>query len=253
MIKVALGQMQVEQEHSETNIATAFRMIEAAAQNRCSVLVLPEVWPTGFRLENCIAFSEISRTLLPELHSKADQNGLEIIGSYITRHTNKFFNEFIALRPGQKPASYKKLHLFPSLQEPRYLTAGRSVTVFQCSLGVCGASICYDLRFPAMYKKMVNKGAIAQIIPAQWPATRLHHWNTLLQARAIETVSYVVGVNAVGKSGKATLGGHSSLISPEGEILAQASGTNEEIVFVEIDPTLVQKTREKYPFILSAQ
>jgi predicted amidohydrolase len=252
MIKIALGQIHIDQDHIDRNISAVSAMIDAAVRNSCSVLLLPEVWPTGFKLENRSAYAEAAQALLPELQHKADRHGIEIMGSYITRHRDQYCNEFVALLPGEKPASYKKIHLFPSLQETQYLTAGRNVTVFQSVLGLCGASICYDLRFPMMYKKMAKKGAIAQIISAQWPASRIHHWNTLLQARAIETVSYVIAANAVGKSGKATLGGGSAVISPEGDVIAQPRNTEEELVFATIDPALVSQTREKYPFILAA-
>ena len=98
---------------------------------------------------------------------------------------------------------------------------------------------------------MAKKGAQIHIIPAHWPAARIHHWDILLQARAIETLSYVIAVNSVGKSNNVIFGGHSSVISPDGDIIFQANDSDEDVFVVEIDTSLVQRVRNKHPFYSS--
>jgi predicted amidohydrolase len=170
------------------------------------------------------------------------------MGSYITKQNGFYCNEFIVVRPKLSRVSYKKMHLFPSLQEPRYLKAGTDIQVFTSIIGETGPSICFDLRFPEVYTKITKKNGQAHVIPAHWPSLRIHHWDILLQARAIETMSYVIGVNSVGKSGKTNFGGHSAVISPDGDVVAQASSTEEEICVVNIDPDLPGLVRKTHSF-----
>jgi predicted amidohydrolase len=251
MVKIALAQMPIDYKRPEINIDYGMKMIDDAIKQHCNSILFPELWSTGFRLENCSNFATLNANLLVDMQSKADKSNIEIFGSFLTRYKESFYNQFKAIRPCQKPISYSKINLFPTLKEPQYLKPGSKLCVFSSNLGNCSASICFDLRFPLLYRKLLRKGAFIHIIPAHWPAARIHHWDILLQARAIETMSFVIAVNSVGKSGNTLFGGHSSVISPDGGILFQADDKSAQLFVIEFDPDEVVKVREKHPFFPS--
>ena len=114
-------------------------------------------------------------------------------------------------------------------------------------IGVPAATIiCYDIRFPELARKLALNGAQLLFVPAEWPHPRLHHWRTLLTARAIENQMYVIACNRVGRSGETSFFGHSMIINPWGEIVTEAD-ENEQIVTAEIDLELVAKVRSTIP------
>jgi predicted amidohydrolase len=248
MIKIALAQFCIDYDNIQKNITKGFSFISKSIDNGCQVIILPELWSTGFKFKNLLAFSEVNVSLIDRLNTIATKDNVEIMGSYIVKQDEFFHNEFIALRPEHSSESYKKIHLFPSLQEPQFLRPGTEVKVFDSILGNTGPSICFDLRFPEVYTEIARKMGQTHVIPAHWPAVRIHHWDILLQARAIETMSYVIGVNSVGKSGKTFFGGHSAVISPNGEVMAQASSTDEELCFLDINPELPERVRKAHSF-----
>lgn len=248
MSKIALAQMHIDYENTEINISTAHEMLKSAVNEYCEWIIFPELWSTGFRLENFQEYSRINNLILKEMQLFSDDNDLEIFGSYLLQKGNHYFNEFVALIPNSKPFYYDKINLFPTLMEPVFLQPGLETSVFKSKLGCCGASICFDLRFAWIYKDLAQKGAHLLIIPAHWPKARIHHWDVLIQARAIETMAYVIAVNSVGKSGTVSFGGHSSVISPDGNIIFQANSKAEDVFIVDIDPTLPQKVRNNHPF-----
>lgn len=251
MVKIALAQMHIDYDNFEINRKVGMDLITSAVNNKCKMVVMPELWSTGFKLERSPVFAEENQELIEGLQIIADQGHIEIIGSYVIKNEAKYSNEFIAFRPHSPQIRYSKIHLFPSLQEPRFLEPGKSICTFPSSLGTSGAAICFDLRFPDQFLTLAKKGAISHIIPSHWPIARINHWNVLLRARAIDTFSYVIGVNSVGKSGNVIFGGHSSVISPDGEILLQADEQKEDIFLIDLDPAVVTKTRSRYPFISS--
>ena len=108
----------------------------------------------------------------------------------------------------------------------------------------CGASICYDLRFPELYRRLALKGAKVIFVPAEWPEARGDVWRLLLQARAVENQTYICGVNCVGTFKDDTFYGHSMIVAPNGKILVEG-GSEEEILRGEIDLGLIENLRKK--------
>lgn len=139
------------------------------------------------------------------------------------------------------------MHLFGyGSAEAKILTPGSDITVVPTEFGNVGLSICYDLRFPELYRKMVDLGAEIIINCAAWPFPRVEHWTLLSQARAIENVSYVITCGCAGASkGKAFIG-HSMVINPWGTIISSAA-ERETILKVEIDPAMVKEVRDEFP------
>ena len=249
MKRIAIAQINVDYDNFDSNVARSYAYIEKAIRNQCDMIIFPELWSSGFRLENCSFFSERNSQLFTELQIFSTKNQIEIVGSYINHIGNRFFNQFICFHPGLSYSHYEKINLFPTLMETAYLKKGKNTTVFPSTIGQVGASICFDLRFQSIYGEERNQGAEVFIIPAHWPLERIHHWDILLQARAIEHSTFVIGVNSVGQSGNVFFGGHSAVISPDGEVIFQADEKNEGLHVVEIDLGQVQRIREKYRFL----
>lgn len=248
MRRIALAQMRIDYSDTSVNIKTGMAMIKQAITSKCSVIVLPELWSTGFQLERREEFSELNQRLIQKLRNLSVEGNIEIIGSYI-RNLNGYHNDFVSIQPNSLDFHYAKIHLFPALQEPIFLEPGKKICVYTSSLGQTGASICFDLRYPDHFRRLFTHGALYHILPAHWPQERINHWDILLKARAIETLSFVIAVNSTGLSSSVNFGGHSSIISPDGEILFQAEGKIEDVFVSEIDDSLIKTTRTRYPFL----
>jgi predicted amidohydrolase len=147
---------------------------------------------------------------------------------------------------GVVTGQYRKAHLFSPSGEHKAFRAGGATRVVHTDRGVVGPLICYDLRFPELSRKYYLEGATLFCVSAQWPAARKSHWDTLLNARAIENQLFVVAANAVGQSGDFVFPGGSAIVSPLGERLAE--GVNEEaVVAATIDPSEADKFRRRIP------
>ena len=132
------------------------------------------------------------------------------------------------------------------MNEEKHLVAGNHVGQFELEGVQAGMMICYDIRFPELTRKLALGGAKVLFIPAEWPHPRLHHWRTLLMARAIENQMYIVACNRVGVSEGTEFFGHSIIIDPWGEIIAEGS-EDEMIITAELDLGLVDQVRQRIP------
>jgi len=179
-------------------------------------------------------------------------------GSYIVmgsmlevdEHRRMFNTSVLIDRRGTICARYRKIHLFSyRSEEKRSLIAGTEVVVTLTELGVIGLSICYDLRFPELYRAMVKQGAEIIVCPAAWPSPRLEHWIALNRARAIENQCYFIGCNQVGTPvPTTTFVGGSMITDPWGETLV-AAGNAEGIITAVIDVAVVNQVRKEYAFL----
>ncbi|MBP1999600.1 putative amidohydrolase [Paenibacillus shirakamiensis] len=213
------------------------------------VIVLPEMWNTGYALDQIqdLADAEgaLSKTWLAQF---AAEHRVHIIGGSVAQKTDGLVRNtmYTFNRDGELTAEYSKIHLFRLMEEEKHLTSGDEIVTFPIEGAMGGASICYDIRFPELSRTLALQGAKVLFVPAEWPHPRLHHWRTLLTARAIENQMYVVACNRVGSSGKDTFFGHSLIIDPWGEIIAEG-GESEELVSGQIDLNLVDEVRTKIP------
>ncbi|GAA4713069.1 carbon-nitrogen family hydrolase [Pedococcus ginsenosidimutans] len=152
---------------------------------------------------------------------------------------------------GSLVATYRKIHRFGfGAGEPRLMDAGEDVVLVDLpgGAGRAGLSTCYDLRFPELYRRQLDAGATAFIVPAAWPAARVRHWTLLAHARAIEDQCVVIACNTAGTHAGTPMGGHSQVIDARGEALAMA-GTSEEVLSVEVDMEAVTTWREQFPVL----
>lgn len=241
---IVLGEPKVNQYRLEQWMQQAVQ-----AEEKPDVIVLPEMWNTGYALTDIDDLADLqgleSKTWLSGF---ARRHEVHIVGGSVAQKTgNEVRNTMYTYnRQGELSGEYSKIHLFRLMEEEKYLAAGDQKVTFELEGVQAGASICYDIRFPELARSLALEGARVLFVPAEWPHPRLHHWRTLLTARAIENQMYVVACNRVGVSGKDSFFGHSMIIDPWGEIIAEG-GESEEIVTGQIDLSLVEEVRNKIP------
>lgn len=251
MLKFAIIQMHIEVGNVEANIAKLKNMLEQAVNNttKPDVIIFPEMWNTGYALSEITKladpFGEATKSLLSQF---AALHSVNIIGGSIAEaKEDGVYNTMYAFdRKGEVISDYSKLHLFRLMDEEKYLQAGDKLGQLTIDNVDAGMMICYDIRFPELFRRLALGGAKVMFVPAQWPNPRLHHWRTLLMARAIENQMFVIACNRMGTSGESTFFGHSMVIDPWGEIVVEA-GDEEAVLTGEIDLSLVDKVRSTIP------
>jgi len=248
MKRIALAQMNIIYGDPQKNENTARSLLTQAVHERCDLILFPELWSSGFDLHNISEYAVHTLELLAELQKVSDDSNMIIGGSFIEKQGNAFYNAFYLLQPHLPYAIYRKNHLFSMMHEDKYFSPGSESITVNTPLGITGLSICFDLRFPELFRSLQDRGAECFLICSHWPAARIHHWDILLQARAIENQAFMIAVNSVGQSGKDFYGGHSMIIAPDGEILLQASDKEEGLFIANIDPSKVGTLRQTFKF-----
>ncbi|MBI5055576.1 MAG: carbon-nitrogen family hydrolase [Nitrospirae bacterium] len=249
-MKIALIQLNIEWESKTSNNNSAGLFIEKAAYEGCDTVVFPEMFNTGFSM-NMSSIAEDANGETSSILSKlAKQYNVNVIAGFPVKshYDNKAENIAVVYdRSGALIARYSKLHPFSFAGEEQYYFAGNSAVTFNIEGMPSSIFICYDLRFPEVFR-IVAREVQAVFVIANWPASRKDHWETLLKARAIENQCYVVGVNRTGTDGNGIrYPGDSHIFGPSGEKIC--SGGEEEFLTGEIDPGQVMKTRLRFPFL----
>ena len=248
MKKIGLAQMNLEYGNFQRNVNTAEMMIHSAVQAKCDLILFPELWSSGFDLKNAAAYNSQNRSIMAHFQTISETSSIAIGGSFIEEINGGFFNSFNLIQPDQPRVTYQKSHLFSMMREDQFLREGRNIVVTNSPLGPAGLAVCFDLRFPEFFVEMTSHGAEVFLLCSHWPLSRVHHWNILLQARAIENQAFMIAVNSVGQSGKDMYGGSSAVIAPDGETIFKAPDNEENLFTVEIDPSMVRSVREKFVF-----
>ncbi len=244
-IKISLAQTNIAIGNPEKNLKKGLLLIDQASNEGCDLILLPELWTTGYDLTNINSYSQTNDSILNELKFVAKNKQISIGGSYIFRIENRFYNSFIIINAeGEICPIYNKLHLIKLFSEDLYFTAGDQIQANTFQWGNAGLAICYDLRFPEMFRLMALKPVEIFLLVAEWPAKRIEHWRILLQARAIENQVFMAAVNCVGSQRGEPFGGSSCLISPTGQILAQADQNQEKLLISEIDFDTINESRK---------
>lgn len=230
--------------------------IEKASENvrRCKdadLIILPEIWNIGF-----MSFDRY----IPEAEDKNGptltamrQLAMEVesylhTGSFVEKEDGKYYNSSYLISPqGEVLANYRKIHLFGfDSQETQILTPGDKVVVADTPLGKIGMATCYDLRFPELFRLMVDQGAGLFLICSAWPYPRLEHWLLLNRTRALENQCFLVSSNSVGLNNGTLLVGHSAIVDPWG-IIRNSGGDDEVILKAEFDMAELETARERFP------
>jgi predicted amidohydrolase len=243
--------MNIEAGSPDANFAKMeAKLLEAAALDpKPDLIVLPEMWNTGYALTEISKLADPDGARTKKLVSEfCRSHGVNVLAGSIAQLRGDQVTNTIHVfdRTGAEISEYSKIHLFQLMNEHLHLQAGEAAGVFQLEGSPAAAMICYDIRFPELARKLALGGAKILFVPAEWPHPRLHHWRTLLQARAIENQMFVVSCNAVGESGGSSFFGHSMVIDPWGEVLAEAE-EKETILTADIDLSLVDEVRGRIP------
>ena len=238
----------------EHNVKAALRLTRKALRAGAKLVVLPELFITGFDYD-CIRElpQRFTDDCLRELRRLARDGGAVIVAGSVTvkkrgkASTPDIYNTSHIIGPdGRTKASYSKMHMFSLMDEDVHLTPGTEPAVANSPFGKIAPCICFDIRFPEVGRRAALMGAKILAVPAEFPRPRLDVWRTLLLARAIENQFFVVAANRVGRDSTGHFFGHSAIIGPTGEILAEA-GEDEKVVIARIDLAEIDAARKAIP------
>jgi len=251
MVRVALVQVRIDDDESVADRVDRVCRQVAGLRAQVDLVVLPELWPVGaFNTERMRAHAEpIGSGFRARMSALAGELGAVLhAGSFPERHDSGVSNtSLIFASDGSLLATYRKMHLFGfDRGEAVTMAAGVTPEVVDTALGVTGLTTCYDLRFPELYRRLVQLGAQSFVVPAGWPSARIGHWEVLLKARAIENQAVVLGVNCVGTNGGVSMGGGSLAVAADGTVLAQA-GSEEQTLLIDIEPFDTLRWRKEFP------
>jgi predicted amidohydrolase len=248
-LRVSLVQFEIAWENPLANCALLEEKLQHLI-NQTDVVVLPEMFSTGFSMNEHGA--EIGQgTVIKWLKLMANRLNALVMGSIKCKENSQFFNRFVAVTPNGENFIYDKKHLFRMGGEEQFYTAGTENRIISYKNWNISPFVCYDLRFP-VWSRNVDLAYDLAIYVANWPAVRSNAWNILLRARAIENLSYVVGVNRIGVDGnQLAYQGDSALISYLGEDLLNL-GAESSIQTYAISKSNLLEFRAKFPTNLDA-
>ncbi|MDF9745197.1 carbon-nitrogen family hydrolase [Natrinema salsiterrestre] len=260
-LTLALAQIQVEAGEIEANVDRALEAISRAADRGADLVALPELFNVGY-----FAFDLYARNAEPfagetftRLRAAAADHDIAVLAGSIVEDLAA--TETVAT-PGDEGLAntaalfdaegecrlvYRKRHLFGyESAESQLLVPGERLETATIGDFTVGVTTCYDLRFPELYRRLVDDGVELVLVPSAWPYPRIEHWKTLSRARAIENQAYVATINGSGEFDDATLLGRSSVYDPWGVSLA-SSGDEPALVTAELEPDAVADVREEFP------
>jgi omega-amidase len=249
-LRVAIGQMDIALGDPIANLKTVQDLAGRAAAEHAELLVLPELWGSGYDLGRADELAdELHTGLFASVVALARHHRLAICGSLLewepeeerAYNTATFYDAAGAMR-----GRYRKIHRFGLMNEDQYLGAGDEAPILATSWGEWALAICYDLRFPELFRRYALEGARVIVLPSEWPVQRIDHWRTLLRARAIENQCFIVACNRVGSDRANTFGGYSAVIDPWGAVVVEGDG-NEALLHATLNLDLVDEVRSRIP------
>ncbi len=255
-LKITLIQSDLYWEEIDANLSSFEEKIWQIGQGT-DVIVLPEMFTTGFTMNAPKLAEHMNMRTFKWMKQMADQTGSLILGSYIARVHDRFYNRMVWMEPGGNHKTYDKRHLFRMAGEHKIYSPGESMLVASWKGWRICPLVCYDLRFPVWSRNTydITSGRLnydVLMFVANWPTARIDAWDALLKARAIENLSYTVGVNRVGVDGNGIeYNGHSSIYSPKGELMFTSEGS-EAIKTIQLNAHSLQAFRDRFPAHLDA-
>jgi omega-amidase len=250
-ITVALAQMAVALGRPKENHDIAQDLAAQAAEQGADLLLLPELWATGYDLDR-----------IQEYATPLDGGHFALMAGLAQTHQLYVAGTALEANPGGKPfntaalhgpdgkclGAYRKVHLWAPLGEVEHMTPGDGLPAFDLPWGGVAMAICYDLRFPELWRRLADAGAQLVLIPAEWPAHRVEHWRLLLRARAVENQLFVAGCNRTGTDAVAEFGGHSAVVDPWARVLVEG-GSEPGLYVTTIEMDEVTRARRMFPFL----
>ncbi|WP_246095094.1 carbon-nitrogen family hydrolase [Salinicoccus cyprini] len=253
VINIKVLQYQVVYGDLEANLERVKALFEKENLKGTDVVVLPEMWTSSYDLENIQEHAchhlEPAKSVIVELAQEYDVNIVAGSVANLKDDPDKVYNTaFVIDRKGALVHEYSKMHLVPMLNEPEFLAAGEDkVETFMLDGNKCGIVICYDLRFPELFRDLALKGATSIFVVAEWPMARKSHWETLIRARAIENQLYIIACDTHGKIGTHEYAGRSMIIGPFGGSIDEAADHGDAVLTGRVDGDEVAKIRKEVP------
>src|SRR5258706_2605150 len=249
-LTVTLAQMNVRAGNPRINWDTFQELTQEAARRGSDLVVFPELWDNGYALDKAKdVASPLAGGLFAQVAALSRSANIHIVGSMLEKRGVGVYNSAALFSPRSGVLGvYRKIHLFGLMNEPEFISPGESPLTLDAPWGRTSIAICYDLRFPELFRRYAAEGSKIILLPAEWPVARINHWRTLIQARAIEDQCYIIACNAVGEHNSTTYGGHSMIVDPWGEIVIEA-GAGDALHTVKIDTDMVDAVRAKMPVL----
>ncbi|WP_321504798.1 nitrilase-related carbon-nitrogen hydrolase [uncultured Methanoregula sp.] len=234
-------------EDPEKTIEKADVFIRHAAQSGASLICFPEQFATGWDPGSDKNTGTLSGLIVSSLQKSARDHSIAVLGSFREIASPRPRNTAVVIgNDGRILATYAKIHLFSPAKEDVAFSPGSTLGIFQLGPLTCGIAICYDLRFPELFRIYAQKGVQAIFVPAAWPMKRIRHWELFLTARATENQMYMIGVNTTGKTPVDTYSGSSMTVDPLGVVIARANDA-EQLLFADLHVSEVRLARESFP------
>jgi predicted amidohydrolase len=253
-LKIALAQMNVALGQPRQNEPMARGLVARAAAAGAQLVVLPELWFSGYDLAHAAdyaaALNQGAFALMAEL---AKAHGLYLAGTSLEANPAGLpYNTAALLSPqGELVGAYRKVHLWAPMGEVEHMAPGGELPAFELPWGRTALAVCYDLRFPEAWRCFANAGARLVVVPAQWPAKRVEHWRLFLRARAVENQFFVAGCNRAGVDpdpAATTFGGYSAVSDPWGTLLVEG-GMEPDLLVATLELDEVDRARRTFPFL----
>ncbi len=245
-MKIALIQTNLIWEKPNENKALLQEKINAISQY-VDLIVLPEMFTSGFTMNPKIVAETMEGETIKWLKNLAKAKNCAITGSLVITENENFYNRLVFVFPNGEMQYYDKNHLFTLAGEDRVYTSGKEKLIVEYKEFKICPLICYDLRFPVFSRNVEDYDVLLYV--ANWPKPRINAWDILLKARAVENMSYVIGVNRIGNDGNNNeYVGHSTAIDFLGNELTETS-ENKEIFIVELNKNILLETRQKLGFL----
>ncbi len=253
-VRVALIQLDCStSEPVASRVTRGLKLVDTVARD-ADMVILPELWHVGaFDVDAAREHAQaIDGPLVQALGGIAAEHSIWLHGGSLCEvdEDGQHYNTSVLFAPdGELVAVYRKVHLFGfDGGETVLMNGGDELVVVETPLGPTGLATCYDMRFPEMFRALVDGGATAILLSSGWPTPRIEHWDVLARARAIENQVWFIACNEVGSQPGVELGGHSVVVDPKGTVVAQA-GNGAEVLIVEVDPAAANEWRAQFPVL----
>lgn len=248
-MKIYGVQLNIVWENKRANFERVKALLHAASPEPGSIVLLPEMFATGFSMDVKSIREAVGGKTEKFVSRLAREFQVYLTAGLVQAASRLGHNQSVTFSPeGAEVVRYSKLQTFTPGGESANYEAGRAVVTWNWNGLIVSPFVCYDLRFPEHFRTAARAGVELITVIANWPVARIQHWVTLLQARAIENQCFVAGVNRCGTDPKLTYNGRSLIVSPKGEILADA-GNGECVISADLDVKLLRTYRKDLPFL----
>jgi len=244
VVRIALAQVEPVWEDPGATLRKVGPCIAKAAENGASIVCFPEQFVTGWDPASVSNTQLIDGKIVQTLSCYAKHHDIAVLGSLRLVDEGRLYNACIVIgRDGILVTGYRKVHLFSPLMEGTHYHPGEHIATFQQGDMTFGLAICYDLRFPPLFRVYATAGAECMLVPSAWPASRMDAWELFIRTRAIENQIFVAGINTIGTTPVDRYTGNSMVAGPLGNIISQAPD-KEGITYADLNPGEIREARQ---------